>query len=169
MPRRLAVSTPEVYIKPYVIFFALVIPFVFPDLFLLLDTVAFASDLVLGTGKNTVTLEVSTLHIISLTTKFLGDDLPLSNGWKVLQPFFLVIHKMFEAVSIPNVKREHVKACVKHTKPEFVLEALARGAQDERDDGSCEAANWSREWPTLPVYAEHDLNWAMALDMLVEQ
>jgi len=150
----------------------------------LCDTAGFASDLIRDTGE--LAAEMGHVGGVYLAHHIPVNQLPRGRSaaprWvEGFSTIFSVIAKMFEAGKVPNEdaledelnqlpkdKLKHVKACLKYTELEFVLEALVHGAEQEWEDGGFKAEHCDRKWKSLPVCAEHDLNWTMALDMLAE-
>jgi hypothetical protein len=148
-----------------------------------LVTAGVASDLVLDTGE----MAEEFGHAGGV---YLAEYIPahqISRGKKAVvlwiegfATIFGVIHKMFEAGEIPTAdaleralsqlpkdKQKLIKAYGKQgAEVESVLEALVYGAKEEWK-GDFEATYCDdKEWKALPVCAEHDLNWDLALDML---
>jgi len=95
---------------------------------------------------------------------------------------FLVIHKVFEGGNIPTVdqldlalsrlskdKQKLINAYGKQgAELESVLEALVFGAKEDWEQHNFERAHCDgKKWRAIPTCTEHDLNWDLALDMLV--
>ena len=96
---------------------------------------------------------------------------------------FGVIHKMFEDGNIPTIdelesalsqlpkdKQKLIKAYGKQGAGlDSILEALVFGAKEEWEQNDFEGTHCDgKEWRAIPTCKEHDLNWTLAEDMLIE-
>ena len=144
-----------------------------------------ASDLVLDTGE--MAEELGHAGGVYLTEYIPARQVPRGKKAVVLwiegfATIFGVIHKMFEAGEIPTAgtleralsqlpkdKQKLIKAYGKQgAKVESVLEALVYGAKDEWEEDFKAKYGDDKEWKALPVCAEHDMNWDLAVDMLAK-
>lgn len=96
---------------------------------------------------------------------------------------FGVIHKMFEDGNIPTIdKLEHALSQLPKDKQKLtkaygkqgagldsVLEALVFGAKEDWEQSDFEAVHCNgKKWRAIPTCTEHDLNWTLAEDMLLD-
>lgn len=148
-------------------------------------TAVVASDIILDTGDFAEELGhtggVYLSHYIPLENRPRGKKAaPLwVEGFSTI---FSVIHQIFEDGNIPTIdKLEHeltklpkdkqklIKAYGKQGAGiDHVLKALIYGAKDDWENDFQDAHCDGEEWLTLPTCKEHDLNWTLAEDALIE-
>ena len=149
-------------------------------------TAAVASDLILGTGElakeNGHTGGVYLAHHIPNEKRPRGKK--AAALWvEGFSTIFRVIHKMFEDGNIPTIdelgpalsqlpkdKQKLIKAYGKQgAELDSVLEALVSGAKEEWEQNDFEDTHCHGEkWRAMPTCTEHDLDWTLAEDMLIE-
>jgi len=147
-------------------------------------TAAVASDLILDTGEYAE--EFGHVGGVYLACHIPVDVHP--RGKKAaglwVQGFSTIFHairEIFEGGNIPHVeeldrtlsrlpkdKQKLISAYGKQgAELDSVLEALVAGAEEDWKAGQFEAAHDGKKWRALPRCSEHDLNWDLALDVLV--
>jgi hypothetical protein len=146
-------------------------------------TAAVATDLIIDTGE--FAGEYGHVGCTYLTEYIPGHLIPRGKKavvqWiEAFAAIFGVIRDMFEAGEIPTTealehklsqlpksKQKLIKAYSKQgAEVDNVLEALVLGAKYEWEENDFEDTHGDLEWNTLPVCAEHDLNWTLAEDIL---
>jgi hypothetical protein len=153
--------------------------------FILSTTAAVANDLILGTGELAEELGhtggVYLSQYIPVEARPQGKKAaPLwVDGFSYI---FGVVHEMFEEGNIPTIdeleralsqlpkdKQKLIKAYGKKgARLDSVLEALVFGAKEEWENDFKAVHCDGNDWLSLPICTEHDLNWTLVEDMLLD-